>query len=331
MHHGRYGKINMETRKILIFGASGFIGSNLARELQNDGFDVHISIRQESNLWRINTILRDLTIHKIELFERDDLISTLNSVKPEIIINTIGADQRKNPKEVDSIWKDNFSTLISISRAMKTFPETRLIQSGSSFEYGKVSKRQNPINEDEICEPVSEYGISKLYASEYLKYLSSNTNIKSSIVRIFNVYGQYENQGRLIPDIIFKMLNGSIIVLKNPNVSRDFIHINDVIEAYRAIINKSDILENFSIFNVGTGKSSTVIQVADQISDIIRSNSIIDVIPSDDRPENFIPGPIADISKSRKILNWNPVFDLRKGLLSSIEWFQQNKELYRNV
>jgi nucleoside-diphosphate-sugar epimerase len=333
MHHGRFGEIDVETKKIIITGANGFIGSNLTRLFLKNGYEVHIILRRSSDLWRIEEIMSDVNAFYIVKSSKEEFSDIFRSVKPDFLINAIGADQKKNTRDETSTWIGNFDSLINITAALKNWPNTFLIQLGSSFEYGRTTLKNNPLNEESACEPVSEYGITKLLATDYLKYLWNNKILRSASLRIFNVYGQYEAPERLIPDIILKTIRDSKIVLKNPKVSRDFIHITDVVDAVKLIVAKEDHINDnkFEVLNVGSGEAHTVEEVANYIRDITGSILPTEVSPSDIRPENSFPGPIADIGKARSELGWKPRLTLEEGLKITINWFRQNIQLYEKL
>ena len=333
MHHGRFGEIDVETKKIIITGANGFIGSNLTRLFLKNGYEVHIILRRSSDLWRIEEIMSDVNAFYIVKSSKEEFSDIFRLVKPDFLINAIGADQKKNTRDETSTWIGNFDSLINITAALKNWPNTFLIQLGSSFEYGRTTLKNNPLNEESACEPVSEYGITKLLATDYLKYLWNNKILRSASLRIFNVYGQYEAPERLIPDIILKTIRDSKIVLKNPKVSRDFIHITDVVDAVKLIVAKEDHINDnkFEVLNVGSGEAHTVEEVANYIRDITGSILPTEVSPSDIRPENSFPGPIADIGKARSELGWKPRLTLEEGLKITINWFRQNIQLYEKL
>ena len=322
--------IETETKRVLITGASGFIGSNLARYLLNCGYEIYVVIRKSSNLWRLNDIASDIQIQYIVDSSPEEFSYILESAKPDILINSIGADQNKNLRDDTSIWSGNFIILTNIARALKKLKNIFFIQSGSSFEYGRATIEHNPLSEEVRCDPVSEYGISKLYATDYLSYLGKNWSLSTAVLRIFNVYGPYENGNRLVPDLIIRSLLSSAILLKNPSVRRDFIHISDVAEAFRSTIVKEDRLRNGSlVVNIGTGISSSVEEVANVVNKITGNNMKIETESSDKRPENYIPGPVADNKKARSVLDWKPKLTIDNGLKETIGWFKDHKELYQ--
>lgn len=328
---GRSGVIETETKRVLIAGASGFIGSNLARDLLAHEYEVHIAIRKTSNLWRLNDILPEIDNHYLNESSFLEFSYILESVKPDVLINAIGAEQMKNLGDEDRTWFGNFTILMNIAKAIRSSPNIFLLQSGSSFEYGRSSVNHNPLKEEIECDPVSEYGISKLLATEYLKYLGRNDKLSGAVLRIFNAYGKFEDKNRLIPYLILKSLSGERIVLKNPSVSRDFVHISDIAEAFRsAIVNEDRLRDKLHIFNVGTGIFHSVEEVANCVRRITRSNQTVEIERSDLRPENQIPGPLADINKATTLLGWKPKLTMDEGLKITAEWFREFRELYQN-
>lgn len=325
--------INIDTKTIIITGANGFIGSNLTRFFLKKGYNVHITIRKSSDLWRIREIIPEVSVFYLNRSSKEEFEDVIRLVKPDSLINTIGADQKKNLRDESYTWFGNIESLVNITRALKKWANIFLIQLGSSFEYGRSTLINNPLNEDTFCEPVSEYGITKLLSTEYLRYLGMNEILYSVCVRIFNVYGQFEGAERLIPDIILKTLNSSKVVLKNPKVFRDFIHISDVVEIIRLLVEKGNYINDsrFNILNAGTGLSHTVEEVANYISKSFGSSLPIEINSLDNRPENSFPGPIADIQKIKKDLNWEPRLTLEEGLDTTINWFRQNIQFYQKI
>jgi UDP-glucose 4-epimerase len=330
MLHGRFGETNMTSGKIVLMGANGFIGSNLARYFVEKGSEVNIVLRKTSDPWRIKDLILDLNPIYISTGSKEEYLNIFKTTKPDFVINATGANQSKTIGDEASTWLGNFNGLVNIASALRNYPQALLIQLGSSFEYGKATLKKNPINEDFKCEPVSEYGVSKLFATEYLKYLGTNTKMRNVCVRIFNVYGQYEDPNRLVPSIILRMLNDSEVILKNPSVTRDFVHINDINTGIGKILEKENSFENSEIINIGTGVGHTVKEVTECAKKITKSNQSVNVDLADKRPENSFPGAIADTSRILKRLEWIPKISIEEGLRISIDWFREHSNLYND-
>jgi len=217
-----------------------------------------------------------------------------------------------------------------MANSIKDLRNSILIHAGSASEYGKVTQIRNPISEDTGCEPISEYALSKFFATDYLRYFSTRHSVKVFVFRTFNLYGPYENKDRLIAETCLKAIKGEKITLKNPSVSRDFIYVNDVTEAFQVAAFEGDIYTNFDIFNLGTGKATTVAQLASFINNINGERSEIVTSVGDLRPENTVPGPIANMAKTESILKWKPKYDINSGLEEVNRWFRDHMALYED-
>ena len=318
----------METHKIFVAGSTGFLGSNLLRFFLQSGHEIYAQIRNSSNTWRIDDIINQTNVVRVDSLASAKFQNIMEKVNPEIVLNAIGADQKAAIQDISLNWNSNFISLVYLANSIKNLRDSILIHAGSSFEYGKATQIRNPISEDAGCEPVSEYALSKFFATDYLRYFSTRHSVKIFVFRIFNLYGPYENKDRLIAETCIKAIKGEKITLKNPSVSRDFIYVNDVAEAFQVAAFRGDIHTNFDIFNLGTGKATTVAQVASFINNINGERSEIVTSVGDMRPENTIPGPIADMTKTESILKWKAKYDINSGLEEVNRWFRDHTALY---
>jgi len=318
----------METRKIFVAGSTGFLGSNLLRYFLQSGHEIHALMRNNSSTWRINDIINQINVIRVDSLASLKFHNIIQEINPEIVLNAMGADQKAALQDISLNWDSNFISLVYMANSIKDLRDSILIHAGSSFEYGKATQIRNPISEDTGCEPVSEYALSKFFATDYLRYFSTRHSVKVFVFRIFNLYGPYENNDRLIAETCLKAIKGEKITLKNPSVSRDFIYVNDVAEAFQVAAFEGDIHTNFDIFNLGTGKATTVAQVASFINSINGERSEIVTSVGDLRPENTIPGPIADMTKTESILKWKAKYDIKSGLEEVNQWLRDHMALY---
>jgi dolichol-phosphate mannosyltransferase len=320
----------METRKILVTGANGFVGANLCRYFASFGYEVYGLVRNASDNRKLDSIKHNLNIVKLGEFKVDNLHSLFKSINPDVVFNAIGADQKDFLNDYEGNWNSNFITLVKLVSALRDIPLDRFVHAGSSFEYGNVSSAPSLLKETLECNPVSDYGISKLMQSEYLKYASKLYSLPITVLRIFNVYGPYESKKRLIPQVILNALKDDKIIILNPNIARDFIYMDDVNAAFHASIKKpSEAL--YSVFNIGTGKSTSVLDIVKHVVSITKSKSEIEYGKGDLRPENKLSSPFADISLANRDLDWMPSYSVEDGLKSDIDWFKNNLEYYENL
>ena len=320
----------METKRILIFGGNGFIGSNLSRSLLSSGHEIHIATRVNSNIWRLEDIKNSLQIHYYKDISDRGVADFVKKVKPVVVVNAIGLTGKLQDNLLQQ-WESNFLSLIHLVNAGLSSYVERLIHMGSSFEYGAASLKYRRLGEEVECVPVSEYGLAKLFETNYCSYLNRKEEIPVTVLRIFNVFGEYDSKERLIPEVVLRAIDGKTIELHNPMVERDFIWIRDVASAITRIIDDFGN-DNFNdIFNVGTGKSAKVEDVAKIIARETGVRSKIFIQGGDIRSENYIPGPIADISKIQRVVGWKPKYNLETAIRETVQWFKENRDKYESI
>jgi len=182
----------------------------------------------------------------------------------------------------------------------------------SSYVYGKPNYL--PIDENHPISAFNPYCQSKLLGEILCKSYNKDFGVPVIIFRPFNIYGKGQDDNFLIPLIMKQIIKNGKILLKDSRPKRDFVYIDDVVNAYCKAV-EYDKTE-FEIFNIGSGISYSV----KKISEMIASNydKDIKIEFSEERRQNEVMDTIADITKANKILNWHPKVDLREGLFKLI-------------
>jgi nucleoside-diphosphate-sugar epimerase len=318
-------------RRALVTGATGFIGSCLARQLVADQQEVHVLARKGSNRWRINDISEHITEHAVDLRDEDGVKKCVREIQPSVIYHlaTYGA----HPYETDhvQIMSSNLLGTMSLVEACIKEGFDCFVNMGSSSEYGQKDK---PMKENDILEPVDYYGVSKAAATLLCGCVARRTDFAIFTIRPFAVYGYYEAPSRLIPTIIRACLEGRNPELLSPDSVRDFIFVEDVvgaiIELVHVVLGRASEISG-QVFNVGSGKQHTVGEVAQKIIELAQADvqPLWSHAPSRDRIEPSMW--ISDSSKINNLLNWKPRFELTDGLQKTLEWFRDNIGLYQSV
>jgi len=177
-----------------------------------------------------------------------------------------------------------------------------------------ANHKKNPINENHPTNPISIYATSKLVGEFFCESYSKSYGLDITIPRLFSVYGPESPNHHVISKII-SQLSTNKIKLGNLYPKRDFIYINDVIMALELILNK---MYGFEIYNIGTGKSYSILQICNILQKIARTKIPITSVNSTSRKNE-----IKDIrSNSHKIkkLGWKPLITIHKGLEETYEW-----------
>lgn len=303
-----------QSKIVFITGGNGFIGSNLARFLIDKKFSVNLLVRKGSNKWRIKDISNKLTIHEGDLENVKLLKKLLIKIKPSYIFHLASYGNSSDENDFNKIIDINIGGLKNLLEASSSVNYKKLIISGSSSEYGF---KKTAMKESDNLEPNSFYSAAKGSATLISQSYAKEKNKPILILRLFSVYGPYEEKTRLIPIIINSALkNKKVYVTKQP-LKRDFIFIDDVVEGfYKAMVSK---YKNGEIFNIGTGKQFTNLDVVKIIESILKIKLKIGSFPKRKWDSNIW---VSDISKAKKLLKWAPKQSLENGLKKSIEFYR---------
>jgi nucleoside-diphosphate-sugar epimerase len=278
--------------RILITGSEGFIGSKLCSKIETQGFD----------MVKLDHIIgHDIT--NPETFE--------NITTPSVIVHLASLsyvpDSFKNPYQ---FYQQNFlGTLNVLEFARKHKAKVIFF---SSYLYGRPD--QLPVNESHELNPHNPYAESKRIGEILCEAYQRDFGVNTIIFRPFNIYGPGQNSNFLIPTII-KQIKAGNVHLMDATPKRDYIHVDDIVNAVLKAITNSQV--HNEILNLGSGKSYSV----DEIVQVIKSFSPIEfnVSYEDNARKNEVPDCYADISKTQVLLNWNPEINIHDGIKTLIE------------
>lgn len=313
----------MKDKKILITGATGFIGANLTRTFLKHGNKIFILTRSSSNKWRIEDILKDVEEYHADLLDYEGLEKIIKHIKPDVVCHTAVYGGFPFQKDEDAIFKTNFIGTINLLNACCKIGFDIFINTGSSSEYGI---KNSVMKESDVLEPVTFYGVTKASATLFCSMKSKVENLPVVTLRLFSPYGYYEDRIRLIPSVIISCLKDENPKLSSPDSVRDFIFIEDVVSAYEKVIeNKGNIVDE--IFNIGYGKQYSVQEVVDLIIKL-SDKKVRPMWGSISNPRNEPLVWQADISKAKNVLRWQPKYTLEEGLRKTINWFKEHIRIY---
>ncbi len=305
-------------KRILITGATGFIGANLVHRFLNTGAEIHIFTRPTSNKWRIRNILNDVNEHSVDLLNYDKLKTVISSIKPHIIFHTAIYGGYAFQNDTNKILETNFMGTVNLINACTKIEFELFVNTGSSSEYGVKSK---PMRESDLLCPINDYGVSKAAATLYCQSVARKEKREIVTLRLFSPYGYYEEPTRLIPSVIKSCLLGENPKLTSPDSVRDFNFVEDVIDAYMQVLGIPDI--SGEIFNIACGEQHSVDEVVNLIIKLT-GNKVIPQWGNLSNPRTEPSMWVADISKAKKTLNWQPRYSLEEGLKKTVNWFEKN-------
>ncbi len=317
----------LKDKKILITGSNGFVGANLLHCLVKSGNEIHIILRETSNIWRIKDIINKNKVkkHYCDLTNRETIKKIVSSIKPEIIFNLSAYGGYPLQKDSMKIINTNFIGTVNLLDACTDTGFDCFINTGSSSEYGLKSK---PMSENDLLEPINEYGITKAAATLYCQAIGRRENLPIFTLRLFSPYGYYEEPTRLIPYLIISCLKEKDLNLANPYAVRDFNFIEDVIDAYIKIINKKDKISLGSIFNVGNGTQYSIEEVFKLAKKLTGYKKEPHWGKAKSRESDKVKIWVANNFKIKKNIGWKPRYSIENGLKKTIEWIKKHLYLY---
>ena len=315
----------MKKRNILITGGTGFIGANLTHALLDGKFKIHVLVRKSSNIWRLKNIQKKIQFHELDLMNiNDDKI--IKKINPEIVFHCAAYGINSKESNYSKMIKTNVHGTLNLFSILSNLNVKRIVNIGSVFEYG-VKSGNRGLLETNSLNPLTFYGITKASQTNIAQYFFKLRSLPVTTLRLFTPYGRFENKGRLVSDIMFAIINNKKLVISSPKSVRDFIFIDDVVDAMIKA-SKTPNIEG-EIFNIGAGKLKSVKKIVEICKKFTNFNKDISLLESQKRDYDISGGKgYANIQKAKKILHWKPKNSIEQGLKKSYQWYQSNYHVY---
>lgn len=333
--------------KILVTGGLGFIGSHTVVELQNEGFDVVIVDNLSNSSIEVLKGITNIT-GKTPIFENIDLrekaavqsfFEKYNDIAGVIHFAASKAvgESVENPL---LYYENNINTLVYLLQELQRMPEANFIFSSSCTVYGQAE--QMPITENaSVQAAMSPYGNTKQIGEEIISDVANVTKINAILLRYFNPIGSHPSAeiGELpigVPQNLVPFITQTAIGLRQElsvfgddyptedgTAIRDYIHVVDLAKAHvvalQRLINKKN-LEKVEVFNLGTGKGSSVLEVIQTFEKVSNQKLNYKIVG---RREGDITEAYANTDKANKVLGWQAKSSLEEALASAWKWEQK--------
>lgn len=308
--------------KYIVTGGAGFIGSHLVDRLLGDGHEVVViddfSTGREENLAQ-HQHNKNLTIVRRSVIDNlDDLFNGQN-VAAIFHLAAIPSVQL-SIKEPYHTHKVNVNGTVNLLQYSRDYGVKRFILASSAAVYG--DQLSLPHQEDLPVKPLSPYALHKLIGEQYLKLFNQLYGLATVILRCFNVYGPRQNPNSEYAGVICKFIdriknNQPITIYGDGEQSRDFVFIDDVVQAYLLAVTQPTARYLATPINIGSGQAITINklaeviqQVSGQKTEIKHGLSVVEVRHS-----------VADITKAKDLLNWQPRTSFSEGLQKTYQYF----------
>ncbi len=308
--------------RFLITGASGFVGSCLLRRLVEMGQEVHVLLRRQARLWRLDDLKGRFFVHECDLLDQARVKQVIGTVKPTVIYHLAAYGAYSYQNEADHILESNINGTWNLLRACKEIEFDLFVNTGSSSEYGF---KKAPMKEADILEPASYYAVAKAAQTLLCSFYAKSEKRSVVTFRLFSVYGPYEEPTRLIPTLMKALDQGLPMNLVSPHIARDMIYVDDVVDAYLMVDRLKALAGDY--VNIATGIQSSM-------ADVVRIASEVSGKTTEFRWSGMPARSwdtdvwVADTSKGETMLGWKAGISLQEGLAKMWGWFQTHRQLY---
>lgn len=311
--------VSMDGTRVLVTGASGFIGAHLTRRLVREGADVHGMTSTVSSIYpdRLRDVRADLQLHEANLMDRTAMEKLVHQVRPEVVLH-LGAYTHvgKSWNRVDECVQANIQGTVNLLEALADTDYRRFVNVGTSEIYGAIDV---PFREDACPKPVSPYAVSKYSAEMYCRLGAASYGWPIVMVRPFNAYGPGQSPDRIVPEVILRGLRGDPLPMTAGTQTREFNYVEDIAEGLVAAATAPDV--DGELLNIGCGQEVAIRDLAVRILDVMGNPVAPEFGALPDRPIE-IWRMYCDNTRARELLGWRPRHSLEDGLAATIDWYR---------
>ena len=305
--------------KILVLGGAGFIGANVTHRLVHQGYDVRVFTRSSRSVQNLAPILSKIELQYGDYMDEVALRKAMIDV--DCVIHLISTTLPGTSSNVGTY--DIFSNVIPTLRILENCLNNNIKQLIYASSGGTIyGDSRELIHEDHVLDPKSMYGLSKKNIESYLNYYANNSNLNIQILRLSNPYGPYQNpygaQGIIATAFRSILNNTPIQILGDGNVIRDYIYIDDVVDAFTIAMKQ---LKSNTI-NISSSKGRSVLNVLADIEQISGKKIIKEFLPA--RTGDVLQN-VLDNRKANEQYHWTPKTSFIDGLAPTWKW--EKKEI----
>ena len=315
-------------KKVLITGGAGFLGCNLARELVSQNADVTVSTRSGKNTDNLHDIGSKIKIVEGDLANENFVEEQLNGI--EYLFHFAWQnDLKRSMAQPKEDIKADMIGLLNILETAKNFPNLKILFASTSTIIGMPSKL--PCDEMERDNPLSVYEINKLAAEHYLKVYYKSYGVKSTVIRLSNVFGEYQridNPGRgVLNFMIGKAFRGEkLTIYGKGDFIRDYTYMKNYMDAFMMAMLSPNT--NGEMYILGSGKGLMFTEIVEKIQAAFKemyNKNVESVFIHFPKGENEVNKRnfIADCTKLTKATGWVPKISFDEGLKRTIEFYNK--------
>ncbi|MDH7511350.1 MAG: NAD-dependent epimerase/dehydratase family protein [Clostridiales bacterium] len=306
---------------IAVFGAGGFIGANILRSILEIRDDCYGVTHQTTIPWRLSGLPTKNVLYG-DLTKPQTIKALFNQDKFRTVLNFAAYGGYPKQKDIEQIYKVNVLGAANLMEIASGHGFAAFVQAGSSSEYGENSR--GPKEDAELL-PNSHYAVSKIADWALVRYYGKIRRQPVIALRFYSAYGPYEEPDRLIPTLLREGMKGGYPPLVDPDISRDFIYIDDVIEAVILAATRGVYKIPGGSLNIATGEKTSIKEIVQLVQEIfgIRNEPNWQTMPNREWDlKDWYGNPVL----AKEILGWQAKTPLKNGLEKTIEWMKSDKK-----
>jgi dolichol-phosphate mannosyltransferase len=317
-------QVNQLQGPIVIFGAGGFIGANLFRSIAKYRNDVFAVTSKPFIPWRLDDCDTKRVLH-CNITKKDEVERLFEEHQFRTIFDLAAYGAYSKQDNVELIYETNFIGLLNLMELASKFSIRAFIHAGSSSEYGLNAAGPK---EDDPLMPNSHYAVTKASAAQMIKFYGTIKEMPVLNLRYYSIYGPYEEPDRLIPQLIEKGMKGGYPPLVQPDISRDFVYVDDAVLATLLAANSDFIKTRGKSFNIASNQKTTIRDIASAIQ---AQFNIPNAPEWGDFPNRKwdLKDWYGNAGLAAELLGWENETGLKEGLARTYEWQSHySKPLY---
>jgi NDP-hexose 4-ketoreductase len=297
----------MTDRRVLLFGASGYLGTEVGAALDRDP---RVAAVTRVRRTRTGEAGADWISHDLAAAGTDELAALVRAARPDAVINCVGRLSGDTAQLVEANVLVTARLIEAVSRAA---PTARLVVLGSAAEYGSVPYGTR-VREDHPPSPVAAYGVTRLASTQLVRLARGEGRLDGVVLRVFNPVGPRvppENLlGRAVAAIRAALRGGGDTVVLGPlGGYRDFVDVRDVATAITAAALADQVAE--SVLNVGSGRPVRCRELVSLLAEIAGFTGDVVETRRPSQRSASVDWSAADLSRTKRCLGWAPGYDLQ--------------------
>ncbi len=309
--------------RALVTGAAGFLGANLVRHLAAAGHDVIALSRSRGASWRLEEIATEVRILELDLRDTTAIERAVAATRPQWVFHMAAHGAYSWQTDLETMIGVNVAATAALLAAARAAGVQAFVNAGSSSEYGL---KTHPPREEEWLEPNSYYAVTKA-ASTHLTALAAAEGLPAVTLRLYSIYGPWEDPGRLVPALVREATRGRLPPLVGPETARDFVYVDDCCDALLRAAQRGAPGGPGATLNIGSGAQTRL----DELVDVARR-----VLGVTTHPEWGTMDPrdwdtnvwVSDPRAAFELIDWRAATSLGDGLTRTAAWLRARPQLW---